>query len=161
MNLRDSLGVLVAGAVLSLLCLAGVAWIAMNRDLFTVDGLFMAIILLTIAGVVGLELLYEMRRKDEAEAPARGAVAARGAAAAASAPDTLTETGFVENVQFYEAPVGQPTRTVVALRDGAGKTPQLLTFEGNLLHLLPKGRRVHIVYRPARDLNVLVAAEKR
>lgn len=161
MNLRDSLGVLVAGAVLSLLCLAGVAWIAMNRDLFTVDGLFMAIILLTIAGVLGLELLYEMRRKDEAEGTVRGASATRSAATAAAAPGTVSETGFVENVQFYEAPVGEPTRTVVALRNGAGKAPQLLTFEGNVLHLLPKGRRVRIVYRPAGDLNVLVAAEKR
>jgi hypothetical protein len=159
MNLRDSIGILLAGALLLVVCLAGVAWIVLQRDIFTVDGLFMALILLTIAGAISVELLLELRRKDSAEASATASTRAGSAAAAAPPAGTVTESGLVEKVEFYEAPVGQPNKTVVALRDRAGKSPRWITFEGNVQHLLPAGRRVRIVYRPEGGMNILVAAE--
>lgn len=164
MNLRDSIGVLLMAALLLVLCMAGVAWILLNRQIFTVDGLFMALILLTIAGAVAFELLFELRQRDAPEGSAgRPAVTARTAAATGSSPSAttgiLTETAVVEKVEFYEAPVGQPNRSLVSLRDAAGKPDRMMTFEGNVQHLLTPGRRVRITYRPG-PLNVLVDSER-
>jgi hypothetical protein len=162
MNLRESLGILMAGALLLLLCLAGVGWIVVNREIFTVDGLFMALILLTIAGTIALELLLELRHKDTGQTAAGHAGAARAAAAASSgaaAAGTQTATGIVERVEFYEAPVGEPNKTLVSLRDGGGQPARLLTFEGNIQHRLTQGRRMRIVYRPG-PLNVLVETDR-
>lgn len=156
MNLRDSMGILLAGAVLLLLCMAGVAWIILSRDLFTVDGLFMALILLTMAGAIAFELLYEMRQKQEAE-PAAARTRAAAGTAAQSAAGTLVESGLVEKVEFYEAPVGQPNKTIVSLKNGSES--RWITFEGNVQHLLPQGRKVRIVYRPG-PLNVLLETDR-
>ena len=157
MNLRDSIGVLLAGALLLAVCMAGVAWILLDREIFTVDGLFMALILLTIAGAIAFELLFELRHKDAAETSSTRPAASRAgmASSAKTVADARTETGVVERVEFFEAPVGQPNQTLVSLRDGAGKPARMITFEGNVLHLLPPGRRMRIVYRPG-PLNVLL-----
>ena len=49
--------------VLALLPLAGIAGMAAAGMLFTVDGLFMSLILLTISGVFGLNALMEARER--------------------------------------------------------------------------------------------------
>jgi hypothetical protein len=52
---------LLLSLLLGLLSLAGVAWIILVGSLLSVDGLFMSLILLTIAGVFFLNVLLECR----------------------------------------------------------------------------------------------------
>ena len=47
--------------LLGLLSLAGIAWIVIVGSLLTVDGLFMTLILLSLAGVFFLNVLLECR----------------------------------------------------------------------------------------------------
>jgi hypothetical protein len=66
---------LLLSLFLGLLSLAGVAWIIIVGSLLSVDGLFMSLILLTLAGVFFLNALLEFRdsrsaAKDKA-APAK------------------------------------------------------------------------------------------
>ena len=53
--------ILLLSLLLGLLSLAGVAWIILIGSLLSVDGLFMSLILLTIAGVFFLNVLLECR----------------------------------------------------------------------------------------------------
>jgi len=52
---------LLLSLLLGLLSLAGVAWIILVGSLLSVDGLFMSLILLTLAGVFFLNVLLECR----------------------------------------------------------------------------------------------------
>jgi len=52
---------LLLSLLLGLLSLAGVAWIILIGSLLSVDGLFMSLILLTLAGVFFLNVLLECR----------------------------------------------------------------------------------------------------
>jgi len=52
---------LLLSLLLGLLSLAGVAWIIIVGSLLSVDGLFMSLILLSVAGVFFLNVLLECR----------------------------------------------------------------------------------------------------
>jgi hypothetical protein len=52
---------LLLSLLLGLLSLAGVAWIIIVGSLLSVDGLFMSLILLTLAGIFFLNVLLEFR----------------------------------------------------------------------------------------------------
>jgi hypothetical protein len=52
---------LLLSLLLGLLSLAGIAWIIIVGALLSVDGLFMSLILLTLAGVFFLNVLLECR----------------------------------------------------------------------------------------------------
>jgi uncharacterized membrane protein len=52
---------LLVSLLLGLLSLAGLAWIIVVGSLLSVDGLFMSLILLTIAGIFFLNVLLELR----------------------------------------------------------------------------------------------------
>jgi hypothetical protein len=52
---------LLLSLLLGLLSLAGVAWIIIVGSLLSVDGLFMSLILLTLAGIFFLNVLLECR----------------------------------------------------------------------------------------------------
>ena len=52
---------LLLSLMLALLSLAGVAWIIIVGSLLSVDGLFMSLILLTLAGIFFLNLFLECR----------------------------------------------------------------------------------------------------
>jgi len=52
---------LLLSLLLGLLSLAGVIWIVIVGSLLSVDGLFMSLILLTLAGVFFLNVLLEFR----------------------------------------------------------------------------------------------------
>ncbi len=52
---------LLLSLLLGLLSLAGIAWIILVGSLLSVDGLFMSLILLTLAGVFFLNVLLECR----------------------------------------------------------------------------------------------------
>ena len=51
---------LILSILLALIPLAGIGWIAATKSLTTVDGLFMSLILLAIAGVFLLNVVLEM-----------------------------------------------------------------------------------------------------
>jgi len=52
---------LLLSLLLGLLSLAGIVWIIIVGSLLSVDGLFMSLILLTIAGIFFLNVLLELR----------------------------------------------------------------------------------------------------
>ena len=52
---------LLLSLLLGLLSLAGIAWIILVGSLLSVDGLFMSLILLTLAGIFFLNVLLELR----------------------------------------------------------------------------------------------------
>jgi hypothetical protein len=147
----------IVSVLLALVPLAGIGWIITRDALLTVDGLFMALILLTIAGILFLNAALELRgyrRKGTAKATA-GASAKPQLAAKAS---VLRQRGRVEKVMFFEAPVGYPDKSIVTLRNGTG-SPHLLAFEGDLRNALPEGKVVEIAYRANGQINDLVALD--
>jgi hypothetical protein len=54
---------LVLSVLLALVPLAGIARIAMNGTIATVDGLFMSIIMLALSGILFLNVYLEARKK--------------------------------------------------------------------------------------------------
>jgi hypothetical protein len=52
---------LLLSLFLGLLSVAGIAWIIVVGSIFSVDGLFMGLILLTLAGIFFLNVLLECR----------------------------------------------------------------------------------------------------
>jgi hypothetical protein len=58
--------ILLISVLLGLLSLAGIAWIVIVGSLLTVDGLFMTLILLTLAGIFFLNVFLELRDRGSA-----------------------------------------------------------------------------------------------
>ena len=58
--------ILLISLLLGLLSLAGIAWIVIVGSLLTVDGLFMTLILLTLAGIFFLNVFLELRDRGSA-----------------------------------------------------------------------------------------------
>jgi hypothetical protein len=54
---------LVLSVILGLVPLAGIARIAMNGTITTVDGLFMSIIMIALSGILFLNVYLEARKK--------------------------------------------------------------------------------------------------
>ncbi len=141
---------------LAFLPLLGIAYIVFSGSLFTVDGLFMILILLTISGVFGLEALVELkggRLVTSAGTPARSFRVAGGAAQ----PGVHVESGTVRDLQFFESSVGMPNKTLVELQPAGAQAARFVTFLGNVRDQLPVGARVRLTYRTDPDGNVLVA----
>ena len=149
---------LLISIVLALIPLAGIAWVLTRDSIATVDGLFTALILLTISGVLLLNALLELRdrRKRKRQAAKPQLVAVKAATIPGSA--LQSQRGVVETVHFYEAPVGLPDTSVVTLRNGAGR--RLITFEGDLRHTLPFGKEIEITYRAAAGRNDLLGVDE-
>ncbi len=59
---------LLISILLSLLSLAGIAWIVIVGSLLSVDGLFMSLILLTLAGIFLLNAVLELRDRGKKSA---------------------------------------------------------------------------------------------
>ncbi len=147
--------VLMILLVLTLLPLLGVAYIVLYGSPTTVDGLFMSLILLAIAGIVGMNALYELRKGKAGLAP-KGSSAGRIAALMSSGG--LVRRGKVQEVVFFESNVGQPNKSIVTLSDGDGASAQTLVLEGDARNALPVGRKVEITLRKdsGQNVNVLV-----
>jgi len=142
---------LLISAILAIVPLLGIVWVVFFGSITTVDGLFTSLILLTISGLFGANVLVELRKWRTGAAigaspRARADVSPTGA--------ELLQRGKVEKVEFYEANVGQTNKSVVTLSDGAA-SPQLLIFEGDLRNALPAGYKVEITFRKANGYNVL------
>ena len=145
--------ILLFYVVLTLLPLAGVAWIALNGGPFTMDGLFMSLILLAMSGIVGTTTLYELLKKKTGETV--GQTPRSGPGLPQSKIDSLSQGGRVQSVQFFEAPVGVSNKSVVVLASSAG-SPQTLVFEGDMRNALPVGQKVRVSFRKEAGLNVLL-----
>jgi uncharacterized membrane protein len=52
---------LLISILLSIIPLAGIAWILVAGSITTVDGLFMSLILLTLSGIFFLNVFWELR----------------------------------------------------------------------------------------------------
>jgi len=161
--------VILLSVILALIPLAFVAYIVVFGSILTVDGLFMSLILLTISGIFLLNVLLELKahRQPKAAAagktvtaPARGTTA--GAPTMATSPtagDVRREAGTVVQVDYYEAPVGQPNKSVVTFQPNGSASAQVIVLQGDVRHVLPPGKRVKISYEAAPEGNRLVAVE--
>jgi hypothetical protein len=134
---------------LALVPLLGIVWIVMYSSVTTVDGLFMSLILLAMAGIVGLNILLELRKRGSGEARQSSS------RSVASVSGRLTQRGKVQSVQFYESGVGEPNKSIVTLADG-GSSSHLLVLEGDMRNALPVGQKVEVTFRKESGHNVLV-----
>ena len=138
---------LFISVLLALIPLLGIALIVLNGSITTVDGLFMSLILLTMSGIVGLNVLIELKRKRSG--------AQSSSTAASTVLGGLRQRGKVESVEFYESGVGQPNKSIVTLSDG-GIASNLLVLEGDMRNALPVGQKVDVTFRKESGHNVLV-----
>ena len=137
---------LVISVLLALVPLLGIAWIVLYGSITTVDGLFMSLILAAMSGIVGLNILIELRK--------RGTGKQSSATATSTAAGGLRQQGKVQSVQFYESGVGQPNKSVVTLSDRGASN--LLVLEGDMRNALPVGQKVLVTFRKESGHNVLV-----
>ena len=145
---------LIASLVLAIVPLLGIAYIFVQGSFDTVDNLFYTLILLAMSGVMAANAVAEWRRRQRVARA--GLVPAKGARFAASAAGTFTERGLVEDVLFFESPIGQPDKSIVTLRSGRGPT-RLLFFEGDLRNQLPAGHQVEVTYEAQNGANRVLA----
>jgi hypothetical protein len=144
---------LLISMLLALVPLLGIAYIFLYGAVTTVDGLFMALILLTISGCFGLNVLLELKRLKDGEEDAPASNSGGGSRSVAAGTAGARRRGTVQSVQFYEAPVGQPNKSIVVLANGA-KRMDTLVLDGDVRNALPIGRRVEITLRDRSLLNV-------
>jgi len=150
---RAKLMMLLISLVMALVPLLGIAWILLGGTPFTVDGLFMSLILLAISAAFGGNALLELRRRKSPRPAGRLVPATRRSPLTASV-DGL-KRGRVEQVEFFESPVGQPNKSVVVL-DGGGDSAYTVVLDGDVRNALPRGRKVEIAFRKEAGRNVLV-----
>jgi len=141
--------ILVISLILALIPLLGIVWIVRYGSLTTVDGLFTSLIMVAMSGILGLNALYELRKRMS------GSPRRQGLSAATSTSAGLVQRGKVENVLFFESNVGEPNKSIVTLCDGASSS-HMLVFEGDMRNALPSGQKVEITFRKANGHNVLV-----
>ncbi len=146
---------LLLSMILAVLPLLGMAALLYVNPELTVDNLFMSLILLTISGIFGLNVLLELRdhglpiplpgKKREAGMVAVGA----GQTYVVMASGQTRQTGVVESVTYYESGIGRSNRSLVTLRDGA--SPHMLVFKGDVRDQFPVGGRVTVTYRTSDE----------
>jgi hypothetical protein len=140
--------ILLVSLLLAVLPLLGIGWILMYGSITTVDGLFTSLILAAMSGILGLNVLLELKRRSTGEANSASTPVLRSSSG-------LLQRGKIENVAFYESSVGQPNKSIVTLSNSANSS-NMLVLEGDLRNALPVGQKVEITYRKAGGYNVLV-----
>jgi hypothetical protein len=152
---------LLISVVLGLIPLAGVAYIVFQGGVLTVDGLFTSLILLAMSGIFFLNAGLELWRQRSAQVAASkaAAVAAPQPVIKAGLPagSTLTESGEVMDLSYFEAPVGQPNKSLVTFRPNGASSAHIVVFTGDVRNVLPRGKRVTITYTATPEGNTLVA----
>jgi len=146
--------VLLISLILALIPLLGIVYIVVFGSPTTVDGLFMALILLSISAILGLNALIELRKGKSAFAPSRSALTMRAAGPVSDGSHRKTR-GKVKDVVFFESNVGQPNKSIVTLSGGNGAS-QTLALEGDMRNALPVGQTLEITLRKEAGKNVLV-----
>ena len=109
----------------------------------------MSLILLAMSGILGLNVLIELRKRRSGE----GQLGFSKATSTSS--NGLVQRGKVESVQFYESGVGQPNKSIVTISDG-GSASRMLVVEGDMRNALPVGQTVEITLRKESGYSVLV-----
>jgi hypothetical protein len=148
--------VLIASLVLAIVPVLGIAYIVAQGSFDTVDNLFYVLILLAMSGIFAANAMVELRRRRRLPARARGRAARAGAQFVADPSGTHTERGVVEDVLFFESPIGQPDKSIVTLRSRRGPA-RLLFFEGDLRNQLPAGHKVEVTYESQNGANRVLA----
>jgi hypothetical protein len=141
---------LILYAALALIPLLGVVFIVLQGLIFTVDGLFLSLICLTMSGIFAACALLELR---SAKIPTRPKSLGRSGAMTADGSG-LVEQGRVESVTFFESHVGQPNKSVVTLTDGGAARTVIL--EGDVRNALPVGKKVAITCREEQGRRILL-----
>lgn len=146
---------LLLSMILAVLPLLGIAALIYVNPELTVDNLFMSLILLTISGIFGINVLLELRDRGlplpllgKKREPGMVAVSA-GRGYVVMSTGEVKESGVVENVTYYESGIGYTNRCLVTLRDGAG--PRMLVFKGDVRDQFPVGGRVTVTYRSSEE----------
>ena len=151
---------LLTAALLTAAPLAGIGWILWRTDVFTTDSLFTILILLTISGVFSLDLLLEFYHRFLKGAGAAPQAPVRvGAAPAVAAGETRSETGIVHKIEYFEAAVGVPNKSLVTFTPDSAASAYVLVFCGNVQSQLRVGRRHQLTYRAAPGCNTLLSWE--
>ncbi len=160
------MGVLLLSILMSIFPLVLALYLLLFVEVLTVDGLFTALILVTISGVFGLNVLLELKdkgllpgftgrsesgEKPKPAAPARIVQSAEGA---------NTCRGLVEEVLFFEAGVGQPNKSIVTLSSDGNADRNQVVLVGDLRNALPRGKRVEITYRAQGGINTLLSTRE-
>ena len=154
----SGLAELLTAALLTAAPLAGVGWILWRTSIFTVDSLFTILILLAIAGVFSLDLLLEFSHRFLKGAGAAPSAPKRVTAApAVAAGETRTETGVVHSIQYFEAAVGVPNKSLVTFTPDGASSAYVLVFCGDVKSHLRIGRRKQLAYRAAPACNTLLS----
>ncbi len=165
------MGMLIVSIVMAILPLILAAYLLFGVEgadtTPTMDGLFMSIILVTISGIFGLNVLLELRamgllpgplgKKGEASNPGKPAPRLE-TKMMASTDGVHTYRGEVHEVQYYEAGVGQANKSLVTLKAKKSETADQLVFAGDVRNALPKGKTMEITYRTTGDSNQLLSA---
>jgi hypothetical protein len=146
--------ILIVSLVLALIPLLGIVYIVVFGAPTTVDGLFMALILLSISAILGLNVLIELRKGKSAFLPSRNVFPARPTGSLLDG-SRLKTRGRVMEVVFFESNVGQPNKSIITLSD-AGGALQTLALEGDTRNALPVGQSVEITLRKDSGRNVLI-----
>jgi hypothetical protein len=145
---------LLISLVLAFIPLLGILYIVIFGSPMSVDGLFMSLILLSISGIVGLNVLIELKKGKSAFALTRRTLPGRSARGVLDG-SRLMARGKVKEVVFFESNVGQPNKSIVTLSDH-GAASQMLALEGDVRNALPVGQTVEITLRKEAGRNVLV-----
>lgn len=155
--------------LLAALPLGGIIYMVFTGDIgvpphWTVDGLFLTLILLTISGIMGFNALLEAKAQGLIRLPGMApalAGAGGGAFAAGAAPaltgNLKTDIGVIEQVDYYDAPIGQSNKSIVRLRGKGDKGPRTLVLYGNMRSLLIPGRKMQLTYFPEEGGATLVS----
>ncbi|MGH9601235.1 MAG: hypothetical protein ACRD24_02500 [Terriglobales bacterium] len=149
--------------ILAALLLFGVEGVDLTP---TMDGLFMSIILLTISGIFGLNVLLELREMGLLPGPLGKKGESKPGKPAprletkmmASGEGVHTYRGEVKEVQYYEAGVGQHNKSLVTLKSKGSEIGDQMVFAGDVRNALPKGKSMEITYRTSGDSNQLLSA---
>jgi hypothetical protein len=149
---------LIVSIALAFVPLLGITWILTRGSITTVDGLFMSLILLAMSGIFAANAYWEFRRWRARVAVAMNAprVASQQVAVYQSGGGSVVR-GRIQSVEFFEAHVGQVSKSVVILSNGSGSS-RILVLAGDLRNRLPAGKRVELTFRRENDLPTLLAA---
>ena len=151
---------LAGSTLLALLPLAGVLYIATSDMLFTTDGLFMILMLLSISGVFALNATLEARDLGLVPFLKPASVKSGAAVTAALPPGVHIQTGTVRELHFFESHVGEQNKTVVEFVPDDTGVSRYISFLGNVKDQLPVGARVRITYRVEDEGSVLLGREQ-
>ena len=145
---------LIISIVLAIVPLLGIVWVIVSPSTFTVDGLFLSLILASISGIFALNAFWEFQRVRRRRALGFTKSVRR-------VPPVTVGAGFVQGlvqrVDFYEAHVGQPNKSVITIANGS--KARIVILAGDLRNRVPTGKRVQLVYRDHDGVATLVDAD--